>query len=117
LGLSLYQFLQSCFGELKILPCILPGVTLNVSLVVITGANNGIGLVLTRHYRERDENVVACVLENSSELEATGGEIHNQIDLRDKWSIDRFCKKMAKRSIDILIHAAGILLIADLFTN
>jgi NAD(P)-dependent dehydrogenase (short-subunit alcohol dehydrogenase family) len=104
----LYQFLQSCFGELKNLPCILPGVTLNVSLVVITGANNGIGLALTRHYRERDEDVVACVLENSSELKATGAEVHNQVDLRDKRSIDKFCNKMAKRSVDNLIHAAGI---------
>jgi NAD(P)-dependent dehydrogenase (short-subunit alcohol dehydrogenase family) len=85
-----------------------------VSLVVITGANCGIGLALTRQYCERGDEVIACVRSSSTELKSTTAEIHDGIDLCDRDAIQVVCERMTSRPIDILINNAAVCLNRDL---
>jgi len=78
-----------------------------VSVVVITGANCGIGLALAEQFTKRGDDVIACVRSNSPELKATGAEIYDGIDLCDGEAIQGFCEKIAGRPIDILVNNAS----------
>lgn len=85
-----------------------------MSLIVITGANRGIGLHLCEQYAKRGDSVIALCRQNSNELEALdndyGVDIHTGIDVADDKSVADFAKGMAGgQSIDILINNAGIL--------
>lgn len=78
--------------------------------VVITGANRGIGLALTRHYAAAGDHVVAtCRVPNrAKELQALGVEIH-ALDVASDISATAFGYAFAERNIDILLNNAGVL--------
>ncbi len=77
--------------------------------VVITGANRGLGLALSRVYRERGADVIAgCrTPASATDLVATGAEVH-LLDQSSEESIDAFVAAIGDRSIDVLINNAGI---------
>lgn len=79
-----------------------------MSHILITGANRGIGLALTRLYRERGDTVYAVCRKASPALEASGALVIDGIDMRDAASIARLPERLAGVRLDTLILNAGI---------
>lgn len=79
------------------------------STVVISGTNRGIGLELTRLYRDRGAQVVALCRRPSAELSELGVEIIEGVDVTDADSVARTAGVLEGRRIDILLHNAGVL--------
>lgn len=78
--------------------------------VVITGANRGIGLALSREYRQRGCDVIGLCRESSTELQDSGARIIDGVDVSDSNSVQSAAKQLQKTGIDILINNAGLFL-------
>ena len=81
---------------------------------VVTGANRGIGLELTRQLLSAQKRVVAtCRNPDAAEaLNALSGGDQLQIyplELESADSIRQFCAEISDRTIDVLINNAGVL--------
>lgn len=77
--------------------------------VVITGANRGIGLALTRYYLAKGDNVFATCRTPSQALSQSGATIIETIDVTEPNSRQTLKKALEGISIDLLINNAGIL--------
>jgi NAD(P)-dependent dehydrogenase (short-subunit alcohol dehydrogenase family) len=77
--------------------------------IVVTGCNRGIGLELVRQLTERGDEVIGVCRKPSKELEATGAEILDGIDVSDPRATDQLQDGLGDRNVDILINNAGIL--------
>ncbi len=80
--------------------------------VLITGANRGIGLGLTKAYLEKGWAVTATCRnpDNAPELKALSGEIHfHPLDVSDHQAIDDLAKEIEGQPLDVLINNAGVL--------
>ncbi|WP_371186187.1 SDR family oxidoreductase [Thalassotalea maritima] len=77
--------------------------------VLITGANRGIGLQMTRIFAERGDNVFAICRQRSTELDNLPVNIIEGIELTDHKSLLKLQQKLNSVTIDILINNAGIL--------
>lgn len=80
-----------------------------MSNIVITGANRGIGLALTRLYRDRGDKVVAICRQPSEELEALGVRVESGIELTDGNSLAELAGRLSDLSINVLINNAGVM--------
>ena len=78
-------------------------------VVVITGANRGIGLELAKQYSQRGAHVIGLVRESSSELSNCAGQVIEGVDVSNLDSILRAKSQMQVEKIDILINNAGLL--------
>ena len=78
--------------------------------VVITGANRGIGLELTRHYQSEKWRVTAVCREVSTELEELEVQIIEGIDVTNNESIKKLVASLQNHRIDLLINNAGLML-------
>lgn len=79
--------------------------------LLITGANRGIGLELTRQYDAEGWNVIACARnpEQAKELKALSGKVTIEaLDVTDYGAVDRLAEKYKDQAIDLLINNAGI---------
>jgi NAD(P)-dependent dehydrogenase (short-subunit alcohol dehydrogenase family) len=79
--------------------------------VLITGANRGIGLELSRQLSERGETVIALCRKASAELEALGIQVFENVDVTDRATLQAVSEALGDTRIDVLINNAGI------FTN
>lgn len=86
-----------------------------MALTVVTGANRGIGLALCERLVERKITVVAACRSASSELTKLGVEVVENVEVTEDAGIERLVAAVGKRSIDLLINNAGILLWAKDF--
>ncbi|WP_054113220.1 SDR family oxidoreductase [Marinagarivorans algicola] len=81
--------------------------------IVITGANRGIGLALTKNYRAQGHQVTAICRQSSPELEATEADIIEGIDVSNSEAPANIAAMvhnvLGDTCIDILINNAGIL--------
>ena len=77
--------------------------------ILITGANQGIGLELARQYQNRGDNVIAACRAASPELQKINCEIAENIDVTQQGSVDALAKLIGARPLDTLINNAGIL--------
>jgi NAD(P)-dependent dehydrogenase (short-subunit alcohol dehydrogenase family) len=77
--------------------------------VLITGANRGIGLELTRQHSSRGDEVIAVCRRSGAELEALGAEIVDGVDVDSDESVAGLAEKLRGRQIDRLVNNAGIL--------
>lgn len=77
--------------------------------VLITGANRGIGLAMTGIYLQRGDKVFAVCRKSTNELNKTGAEVIEGIDVSDPGDIRKLQERMQDQSLDILINNAGIL--------
>jgi NAD(P)-dependent dehydrogenase (short-subunit alcohol dehydrogenase family) len=81
--------------------------------ILITGANRGIGLALTRIYAERGDTVFACCRtpNRADQLQALA-KMHSvnvlELDVGDSGSVATLAKSLSN-PIDILINNAGII--------
>jgi NAD(P)-dependent dehydrogenase (short-subunit alcohol dehydrogenase family) len=78
-------------------------------LVVVTGANRGIGLELARQCVQLGYTVVGTARDvgEAKELKATGAEIL-QLDVSDAASTAAFAKALEGRPVEILFNNAGV---------
>jgi len=76
---------------------------------VITGANRGIGLALTREYLKRGWQVIGLCRNSSPELDKTGAEVIDGLDVTDAHSLAQLPARLNNKKIDLLINNAGIL--------
>jgi NAD(P)-dependent dehydrogenase (short-subunit alcohol dehydrogenase family) len=80
--------------------------------VLITGANRGIGLELTRHYAAAGDHVLACCREpaKAAALQALAGKNVSVLGVHvaDGVSVAALAKQVADRPIDVLINNAGM---------
>jgi NAD(P)-dependent dehydrogenase (short-subunit alcohol dehydrogenase family) len=77
--------------------------------VVITGANRGLGLELTRVYAERGDDVWAGCRRPAEADELAGLTEHiHELDLASADSIARFAAAVGEAPLDVLINNAGI---------
>ncbi|PJK07815.1 short-chain dehydrogenase [Lysobacteraceae bacterium NML120232] len=76
--------------------------------ILITGANRGIGLALTRLYRNRGDNVYAVCRKTSPALDASGAHVIDAIDMSDAASIARLPQRLGDVRLDTVILNAGI---------
>jgi NAD(P)-dependent dehydrogenase (short-subunit alcohol dehydrogenase family) len=76
---------------------------------LITGANRGIGLEMTRQLIARDDEVIAACRQSSPELEQLGVEIIDGVDVGDDGSVSTLVNRLDGRRLDRLVNNAGIL--------
>ncbi|NIM00770.1 MAG: SDR family NAD(P)-dependent oxidoreductase [Acidobacteria bacterium] len=76
---------------------------------LITGANRGIGLELTRQLLGRGVAVVATCRSASPELEVTDAEVVSGIDVGDDGVDRKLVHALGDRPLDLLVNNAGIL--------
>ena len=79
------------------------------NFVVITGANRGIGLALTKEYLRRGAKVLALCRHASKALSHTAAEVLENIDVADPSSMPTIQEQVGDRKVDVLINNAGIL--------
>ncbi|MFT5085442.1 MAG: NAD(P)-dependent dehydrogenase (short-subunit alcohol dehydrogenase family) [Lentisphaeria bacterium] len=77
--------------------------------IVITGANRGIGLAMTKEYVNKGGKVYAVCRAKSLELSETGAQVIEGIDVADEGSVKQLSLALAGVAIDVLINNAGIL--------
>lgn len=77
--------------------------------ILITGANRGIGLELSRLFQARGSTVFATCRKVSAELGALKINVIEGIDVSDSQSIDKLSEALDGIKLDILINNAGIL--------
>ena len=75
---------------------------------LITGANRGIGLELSRQIHMRGDKVIATCRKTSNDLINLGVEIIENIDVTSKKSLNILKERVCDISLDGLIHNAGI---------
>ena len=77
--------------------------------ILITGANRGIGLALTRHLAERGDEVIAVCRQSSEALAQTGARIEIGGDVTDDAALMALALRLRDTRIDQLWLNAGIL--------
>lgn len=82
-------------------------------LAIVTGANRGIGLALTRQLKGRGYTVLAACRETSPELDELGVEVVEGVDVASDAGIRTLTSAVGDRNIDLLINNAGILVWGD----
>ncbi|MCB1309965.1 MAG: SDR family oxidoreductase [Leptospiraceae bacterium] len=80
-----------------------------MSTVLITGANRGIGLELTRQLQKRGDQVIGVCRQTSSALAATGARVIEGIEVGSDDSVRGLSSALGDTRIDVLINNAGIL--------
>jgi NAD(P)-dependent dehydrogenase (short-subunit alcohol dehydrogenase family) len=76
---------------------------------VITGANRGIGLALTKHYLAQSWQVLALCRQSSEGLAVSSATVIEGIDITSEDLEQKLCEALGDREIDLLINNAGIL--------
>jgi NAD(P)-dependent dehydrogenase (short-subunit alcohol dehydrogenase family) len=76
---------------------------------LVTGANRGIGLALTRQYRRRGDRVIAVCRSDSKQLRDTGAQVESGIDVTDDAALVALVRKLDGERIHHLWLNAGIL--------
>lgn len=83
-------------------------------VVLVTGANRGLGLEFVRLYMERDWRVIATAREPARatalrELAASYPALHIEpLDVADHAQVDQLAARYARYPVDVLINNAGI---------
>jgi NAD(P)-dependent dehydrogenase (short-subunit alcohol dehydrogenase family) len=76
---------------------------------LVTGANRGIGLELTRQLKARGDHVIAVCRKSSPELDALGATVEAGIDVSTAAASSELAQRLAENRIDVLVVNAGIL--------
>lgn len=82
---------------------------IDAPIVLITGANRGLGLEFARQYAADGWHVIGTARspDKADELNALSVEVA-QLDVANEASVDALAKSLKGRSIDLLINNAGI---------
>ncbi len=77
--------------------------------VLITGANRGIGLALSKNYLAQGWQVLAVCRNASPELVESGARVIAGVDVTDQAALNKLADTFTGKKIDLLINNAGIL--------
>ena len=77
---------------------------------LITGAESGLGLALTRVFIDAGSTVAALCRESSPALDALAPDIHEGVDVTNAAAVYRAAVEMGDKTIDVLINNAGIMI-------
>lgn len=80
-----------------------------MSNIVITGANRGIGLALTRLFCARGDSVVAVCRNPSAELNGLDVRVESGVDVTDSGGLADLSERLSGFNIDVLINNAGVM--------
>lgn len=80
-----------------------------MTTTLITGANRGIGLELTKQLKARGHDVIAVCRKTSPELDALGVRVEAGIDISHDATVAELNKRIGNTTIDCVIANAGIL--------
>lgn len=78
-------------------------------VVLVTGANRGIGLELCRAYAERGDEVIAVCRRKGEELPALNVRIVEGVDVAEAEGVERLRTAVDGQPLDVLVNCAGIL--------
>jgi len=79
------------------------------NIVVITGANRGIGYAMAKICQERGDTVYALCRQSSIELNNLDVNVVEQVDVATQAGINKAVSALSEITIDLLINNAGIL--------
>ncbi|MGC8120382.1 SDR family oxidoreductase [Marinobacter sp. VGCF2001] len=79
------------------------------NVVVITGANRGIGLELARLYAARGYEVIGVCRQSSEELAAVAAQVIEGVDVTTEAGIEKLRYGLSDKRIGLLINNAGLL--------
>jgi len=79
-----------------------------MATVLLTGANKGIGLELSRQLGERGDEVIALCRKASPELHKLGIRTFEGVDVTDSVALEAVSRSLGDTKLDILINNAGI---------
>ena len=81
-----------------------------MSVVLVTGADRGIGNALCRAYHARGDTVIAACLGDSEALRALGIRVEPGVDVTSDEAVQRLARRLAETGtvLDLLINNAGI---------
>lgn len=85
-----------------------------MSKILITGANRGIGLELSRQLLSRGEEVIAVCRTSSEELRSMNLRVIEGIDVCSDQSISSLQTQLGDEALDWLVNNAGILSVESL---
>ena len=77
--------------------------------VLITGANRGIGLALTRQFTARGDRVIAACRHSSDALDATGAQVEAGVDVTDDAALADLAHRLGDTRLDVVVLNAGIM--------
>ena len=77
--------------------------------IIITGSNRGIGLELSRQFKDKGYDVVAVCRRSSDALDALGVEVISDCDVSSVTDLSALKEKLTGRNIDVLLNNAGVL--------
>ncbi len=80
-----------------------------MALSIVTGANRGIGLSLTKLLRAQGASVLAVCRKRSDALDALGAEVLDGVDVTEDTGLARLRGAVGDRPVELLINNAGIL--------
>lgn len=80
-----------------------------MTTTLITGANRGIGLEMTRQLSKRGDTVIAACRSRSPELDSLGVEIIDGVDVGNDASVAGLAKTLDGRQLDRLVNNAGVM--------
>ena len=80
-----------------------------MATVLITGANRGIGLELTRQHAARGDTVIAACRRSNADLESLGVQVVEGVDVTSAEAVVKLVDALRGRRLDRLVNNAGIL--------
>ena len=80
-----------------------------MAVILITGANRGIGLEMARQYVYRGDELIAVCRQSSPELNALGATVIEGLDVTSDQSVAELARKIEGMRLDRLVNNAGIL--------
>jgi len=82
---------------------------MGVHTTLVTGANRGIGLELTRIYTARGHQVIAACRATSPALDDLNVQVEAGVDVTSAEAVDALAKRLRGRALDLLVLNAGVL--------
>lgn len=79
------------------------------NIVVITGANRGIGLELARYYAGEGHDVMGVCRQSSDELASVAAQVIGGVDVTTDEGIEKLKEGLVGKNISLLINNAGLL--------
>lgn len=80
-----------------------------MATILVTGANRGIGLALTKYFLGQGDQVIGVCRRASEELLKSGAEVQAGIDVTDDAALSGLMRRLQGRRIDQLWLNAGVL--------
>jgi len=80
-----------------------------MAYALVTGANRGIGLEITKQLKARGDDVIAVCRTSTPELDALGVRVEAGVDVSDADSVAALPGRLKGIELDLLVNNAGIL--------